>query len=137
MLAESYTRCPWSSSRDPGGGILAHELQIVRRHQNGHPESVDLPEQLQDPPSGPLVQISRGLVREKEERLTRQARCDGDALLLTSGELTYHRPGLWCQAHLPESRCARGRVNLFGEPVTSRAKDTFSRAVRPGRRRKS
>ena len=105
---------PLVELEDPGGRMPAHELQIVRCHQNGHPECVDLPEQVHDPPSGPIVEISCGLVRQKKERLAREGARDGDALLLTSGELIYPRPRFWCEAHLSEEPLRSGKNLFFG-----------------------
>jgi len=97
---------------DPRCGISAHELQIVRRHQNGHPHCVDLPEQVQDTPSGPLVEISSGLVGQKEERLTGEGARDGDALLLTSRDLTHRGPCFGRESHLTQEPLG-SRQDLF------------------------
>ena len=105
-----------------GVRMPVHELQIVRCHQNGHPDCIDLPEQVHDTASGPVVEIACGLVRQEKERLAREGSGDGDALLLAPRELMNPRSRFWCEAHLTEKPLGsrenlllRGTDDLEGE----------------------
>ena len=71
------------------------------------------------PRVAPIVEISRGLIRQKKERLACECAGDGDALLLPPGELIYPRPRFWCEAHLTEEPLRSGK-NLL-----SRRTDDF------------
>ena len=85
----------------------------MRGHQNGHTECVDLPEQVHDTSSGPLVEVSSGLVGQKEKRLAREGARNGDALLLTSRELIHRGPCFGCEAHLTQETLGSGNDLFF------------------------
>jgi hypothetical protein len=84
--AESNTIRPWSSSmtRSPGA---AHQLQVVRREQDGRARGVDGAEQLEDAVRGALVEVARRLVRQHDQRIVHERPRDRHALLLAAGQL--------------------------------------------------
>src|SRR5712691_245433 len=63
------------------------DLPVVGRHQDGGAPCIDLEEQLNDLPRGGRVQVSRGLISEKNLRVMNECPGDRDALLLAARKL--------------------------------------------------
>src|ERR1700704_3102554 len=63
------------------------DLPVVGRHQHGGATGIDLQEQLNDLPGGGRVQVSRGLIGEKNPRIMDEGAGDRDALLLAARKL--------------------------------------------------
>src|ERR1700694_2961763 len=63
------------------------DLPVVGRHQHRGAASIDLQEQLNDLPRGGRVQVSRGLIGEKNPRVMDEGPGDRDALLLAARKL--------------------------------------------------
>src|SRR5574338_581789 len=76
--------------------------RVVRDHADGGTFTVQLVEQLHDRFAVLGVQVSRGLVRQQNGRRARDGPGDGDALLLTAGELARQVLGAVRHAHLLE-----------------------------------
>src|SRR5919202_4298159 len=71
---------------------LVDDLVVVRGHDDGRARAVDPVEQAHDPDAGGGVQVPGGLVGEQDRRAVDEGASDGDALLLTAGQLVREAP---------------------------------------------
>ncbi len=78
---------------DPLAHLVDH-LVVVRRHDHGRARLVDAVEQLHDPDARGGVEVPGGLVGQQDRRPVDEGPCDGDALLLTAGQLVGQPVGL-------------------------------------------
>ena len=70
----------------------------------------DLKQRVEHTARGPGIEITRGLVRQKDARLVGQRAGDGDALLLTAGQLC----GAMFEARAQRTRVTRRRAPAVG-----------------------
>src|SRR3954469_21547978 len=68
-------------------GMPGHML-VVGHHDDGAPASVESLKEWQDAQPRPAIQRARWLVGQDQGRVTGEGSCNGNALLLASGELT-------------------------------------------------
>ena len=85
---------------------------VVGDHHDGRPFLVELAKQLQDPLGRLSVQVPGRFVGEDDLRPVQQGAGDGDALLLSAGELMRHLVGLGGHSDI---------VQHFGDPVVDSA----------------
>src|SRR6202165_2009895 len=75
------------------------DLSVVGRHHDRGAAGIDLQQQLDDLPRGGGVEVSRGLIGEKDPRVMNEGSGDRDALLLAARKLIWVLVLLPFQAH--------------------------------------
>ncbi len=85
-------------------GTTGDQPNIVRRHQNGHPNAVKLFEQSQNAFRQRIIQVPRWFIRQQYRRLVHHRTGDTDTLLFTAGELNREVFRLIQQPHFIQRR---------------------------------
>src|SRR5688572_16577419 len=100
------TRWPSCELHDPslieGDRAASHQsnqLAVVRGDEHRGTAGIDFAKQVHDLKGEIRVEIARGLVRKHERRLVDESPRDGDALLLSAGEIARKRVDAVLEAH--------------------------------------
>ena len=88
---------------------LAHQIEVVGRHDDHGAAGVDVAQQLEDAASGALVEVAGGLVGQEDGGVVDQRAGDRHPLLLAARQLARIRPALGRQAHLGQHAHDPGR----------------------------
>jgi len=93
---------PIQDAHDPLRAV--RHVVIMGDHNNGHPLLIQVMQQFQDARAGARVQVSSGLVRQKDRGLIDERPGDADTLLLATGKLGGEVVGPVCQPNAIKRR---------------------------------